>query len=271
MKIIIHILFLFFVPVITSCNNNGNKADIPNSNSAKQLSIEELKEAVNKYPDSLSLRNTLIDAYLKRSDIKNALAEQTEYVRRDSLNPEPISQLAALQLASGDTLSAISNLRKSIALAPDRADDKVELGFVYANKKDRTAILIADDILNTFIDPTVKTQARYLKGVYYSNVGDKTKALQLFDSCIIYDYTFLDAHIEKGIILYDLKKYDQSIKSFEKVMSISSTNPEPYYWIGRNYEGLGRKEEAIDYYRKTLGLDENFEDAKKALANLAKK
>ena len=52
MKIIIHILFLFFVPVITSCNNNGNKTDIPNSNSAKQLSIEELKEAVKAFSTS---------------------------------------------------------------------------------------------------------------------------------------------------------------------------------------------------------------------------
>ena len=254
-----------------SCNNSGNKIDATDSTGSKSLSIEELKEAVNRYPDSLSLRNTLIDAYLKESDIKNALTEQTEYVRRDSMNPEPISQLAALQLASGDTLSAISNLRKSIAIAPNRAGDKVELGFVYANRKDRTAILIADDILNTFTNPTVKTNARYLKGIYYSNVGDKTRALQQYDSCIIYDYTFLDAHIEKGIILYDLKKYDQSIKSFEKVMSISSTNPEPYYWIGRNYEALGKKDEAADYYKKTLGLDEHFEDAKKALENLSKK
>ncbi|MBL0270140.1 MAG: hypothetical protein IPP99_16155 [Chitinophagaceae bacterium] len=38
----------------------------------------------------------------------------------------------------------------------------------------------------------------YCKGIYYSNLNDKAKALSAFDEAIKHDYYFLDGYIEKG-------------------------------------------------------------------------
>ena len=101
-----------------------------------------------------------------------------------------------------------------------------------------------------------------------SKEKDYPKAIALFDEAMRRDWRFIEPYIEKGIILYEQKNYDEALKTFQFATNISYTNADCYYWTGRCYEAISKKEEAIDYYYKALTFDKNFKEAREALKRL---
>ena len=55
------------------------------------------------------------------------------------------------------------------------------------------------------------------------------------------------------------------MKTVQKANLVSNSFTDAYYWMGRCYEALGNRELAIDNYKKTLGLDPDYKEAKEAL------
>ena len=104
----------------------------------------------------------------------------------------------------------------------------------------------------------------YYKGLYYSNLGEKAIALRSFNDAIQHDYNFLDAHIEKGIILFEQKKYNEAYQSFNLAMTISPKYADAYYWMGKCQEAIGQRDEAKLNYQRAYGLDKSLVEAKQA-------
>jgi tetratricopeptide (TPR) repeat protein len=118
--------------------------------------------------------------------------------------------------------------------------------------------LIRKDSLKLFAEPY------YVKGLYYSNINNRAKAIQQFDATIKQDHRFLNAYIEKGKILFDQKKTVEALKTFELANRITPSFPDAWYWIGRCQEILGQKDEAKLNYEKAYSLDKTFTEAKEA-------
>jgi tetratricopeptide (TPR) repeat protein len=101
-----------------------------------------------------------------------------------------------------------------------------------------------------------------IKGVYYQNTNRSSEALRFFDQAIVKDYNFLDAHMFKGQLLYNEKRYNEALRAFRLVTSISPTYPDAYYWLGKTGEAMNDPAEAkLNYERaaaleKTLATDE---------------
>jgi tetratricopeptide (TPR) repeat protein len=176
-----------------------------------------------------------------------------DQVSTDSLNPELWKKQYQLFLERKDTLKAMLSLRRYNYLAPEDGDGWVEMAWLLANKKD-PGVLIITDSLALVKDDMIRTKARYIRGLYYSNIQQDDMALREFDSTIVHNYTFIDAYIEKGIILYDRKKFKEALSTFQQAFKIVNNNPELYYWIGKCYEGLGNKTEAADWQKKYEAL-----------------
>ncbi|HRP58228.1 tetratricopeptide repeat protein, partial [Agriterribacter sp.] len=128
-------------------------------------------------------------------------------------------------------------------------------------------ITTTNKVIRIAPDPRIRSEARFIQGLYYSNTNDKAKALASFDECIKNDYTFLDAYVEKGLLLYDSKDYKAALAVFEQTIQVSNTFAEGYYNAGRCEEALG-KEEAKLYYQKALGLDKDLSAAGEGLKRL---
>jgi len=257
--------------LISSCQNNGsdkeNASIKPDSTSSP---IAKLEKSIQAYPDSLLLIAKLSDLQEANGQLDLAFATIEKGLQKDSTTVIFHNRMASLLLAKGDTSGAISGLLKSLSYAPEQTDIHVELGFLYATQKKKNALMVADFLLTQIDQPALQTQARFMKGVYYVNIGDKKNALLNFNECIINDYTFIDAYMEKGILLYNDKKYIEAQKSFEKVLTISNTHTEAYFWTGKCLEAQNKKEEALDYYKKTLGLDDKMKEAAEAVERLTK-
>lgn len=249
-------------------------ADSPNADDEQQQKaadlavVQTLSKQLAAQPDSLGIRYQLMNALARVQDYKAALRQNDTLLLNDSANAPVLFRRGVILLQSGDTAAAESALNNATVVAPMFAEPRLQLAALYAGKSDARALSITDTLIRHAMETNVTSQARFIKGLYYSNINNKEKAIAQFDECIKNDYTFLEAYVEKGLLLYDLKNYAEALAVFEKSIVVSNTFAEGYYQAGRCEQALGNKEQARTYYQKTLGLDKNFTGVEEALKSL---
>lgn len=222
-----------------------------------------LNESLKELPQSTLLRISLARSYNAQNKTEEALKVCDEILQ---MNPEQVDVLklkAGLLEKKQDFAASIRILEKAYSTTPYDIELNYILALKYAEAKNPKVINICDslikmDSLGVHADPY------YYKGIYYSNINDKAKALSLFNDAIKHDYNFLDAHIEKGIILYDQQKYEEAYQSFNLAMTISPKYADSYYWMAKCQEATGNKAEAKLNYQRAYGLDKTLKEAKEA-------
>jgi tetratricopeptide (TPR) repeat protein len=259
-----YIVFFFVVVscIFYSCNNNSETAG---SNSPVPAAEKELRNLIAEYPDSLLLKEKLIQYFRDNSNYGQAIAEADYALKEDSNNERLWYIKATLLSENDDTSQAIRAWEKTIDINPNPAY-LLSLGTLYAFTKNPSALLIADSLMVPGVN--AKNQALFIKGLYYNSIGDKMKAVSFFDTCISLDYTYTLAYREKAICLYDVGKYLDALKVLELALAVKKDYDEAYYWMGRCYEKLGFKKEAVQNYQQALQLSPDYIEAKDALGKL---
>ncbi|MBL7744766.1 MAG: tetratricopeptide repeat protein [Chitinophagaceae bacterium] len=228
-----------------------------------------LNETLKELPESYLLRLSLARAYNGIGKTEDALKTCDDILQKMPDQPEVWILQSELLQKKGDTKSSIVSLEKAYGLAPFNPQLAFDLAYKYAEDKNAKALSLCDaiiqrDSLKLFAEPY------YIKGIYYSNINDKEKAIRLFDETIKRDYNNLNAYIEKGKILVAQKKYTEAFKVFRLANTIKPAFPDAWYWMGVCQEASGQKEEAKLNYEKAYALDKTFTEAKEAAERLAK-
>ena len=165
-----------------------------------------------------------------------------------------------------DTSGAIAAMEKSFSILPVNYSG-LALANLYITRKNPRALEICNILLSKD-SGAIQTEPLYMKGVYYSEMKENEKALEQFEACILRDWKMTDAYIEKGIILFEEKKIEGALKVFKMAATVSNTNADAYYWMGRCYESTGNTEEAAVNYERAYALDRSFAEAKEALKRI---
>ena len=258
-------ILLAIIFIMYSCNNDSDDKQVGQPIPKEQ----QLKNAVAQYPDSLLLIENLIEYYRNNGSYDTAINITDAALKKDSENVELWDIKGTLLFENGDTLKSIKAYETAINIYP-LPEYIISLGTLYAQTKNQKALTMADALL---IADKAKAQreALFIKGLYYSYTSDKQKAINFFDSCISIDYTYMFAYREKAIALYDMDKYEDALEVLNRAITIQNNFDEGYYWRGRCYEKLGKKQDAIENYQMALLYDKNFIEAKDALARLSGK
>lgn len=227
---------------------------------------KEMKEAVAAYPDSLLLRETLIQYYRDNGNFDKAIAATNAAITKDSSNPRLWDIKAILHFENGDTAASIKAYEKAIEIYPD-PQYMMSLGSHYAATRNARALGLAEALLQNK-NAHAEKEALFIKGLYYSYTNDKLKAIVFFDQCINMDYTFMFGYREKAIALYDLGKYNEALNVLTRAVTLQNNFDEGYYWMGKCFEKMQRTAEAIESYNTALRYDPNFIEAKDALAKM---
>lgn len=258
------LLLLVLVASLFSC---GNSDETPTSTATGESSAEnELRNLVKKYPDSVALRSRLVDYFAENGNYENALAETNIMLHNDSNNAQLWDVKARLLFLDGDTLSAVKAYERAIGIYPN-PEYVISLGTLYAQTKNPLALTMADALLQAPL-ANAGLQAQFIKGLYYTYMGDKARAISYFDNCILLDYNFMDAYREKAIALYDEGKYETALKVLDQATTVKKTYDEAWYWKGQCYQRLNRHKEAAESYQAALQLDPDFIEAKDALSKM---
>lgn len=251
--------FIFFFVSCTSKVKEVKHVNDPNS-------IEAIKNAIKEFPDSLILKQNLIEAYRNEGEYDSAIAVADHELAKDSGSAYLWNIKATLYFENNDTLKAINSLQHAIDIYP-LPEYLVALGTVFAEIKNENSLKIADDLIRNNKEKHGK-DAYFIKGLYYNYISQPQKAIMYLDSCLKLDFTYMYAYREKGIALYQEKKYEDAIKVLSRGVTLQNNFDEGYFWMGKCYEKLNQKDEAIQSYQNALLYDKNFIEARKALDRL---
>lgn len=254
---------LYLLIIFASCDS-GKKED--DTKMMLPVRETEMKALVNKYPDSVMLRENLIQYYRENGNYGQALAETNNAINRDSINPRLYDIQAILNYENGDTLNAIRSFEKVISIYP-APEYFISLGTLYAQTKNPKALALADALIQQGKVKT-KKESLFIKGLYYNYINEKEKAIAYFDKAILLNFTFMEAYREKAIALYDLGKYPEALAVLDKAVTLKNNFDEGYYYRGKVLEKLNRADEAIESYQRALMYDPEYVEAKDALARL---
>ena len=246
------------VLLISSCNHSAEKNNQPLPEKEK-----ELRDQVTQFPDSTLTRENLIQYFRENGNYDQALLETDIAIKTDSLNDRFQDIKATLHFENGDTLQAVQCFERAIAINP-KIEYIISLGSLYAEIKNPKALFLADALLSAK-GYRAETQALFIKGLYFSYTEEKQKAISYFNKCLEIDYRNMMAYREKAICFYDLSQYQLALDVMKSAVKIQNTFDEGYYWMGRCYEKLDKRKEAIENYQLALQIDPNYIEAKDAL------
>ena len=263
--------FLFFITVLHSCNGNHeeNKIQTKNINTVEnELSAKEstLIKSINTYPDSLLCKENLIQFYRANNQYDKAIKSVNQFILDDSLNIRFIHIKGVLLMENSDTIEAVKCFEKCLSIYP-LSLDLINLGAIYANQQNIKSISIADKLLNEFKDEAEK-EAYFIKGSYYSNIGNKKMAITYFDSCINHTITFMEAYREKALALAEERKYKEAISTLKKAVTLNNNYPEGYFYLGKIYEKTKDISNAVEAYQTALLYDPSYKEAAEAIKRL---
>ncbi len=256
-------VYVFAIFIFVACRSGYKNVNPPASD---QNTIQSIKAQISRYPDSLMLKENLIEAYRNQGDYDSAISIANEEIKKDSGSAYLWNIKASLYFENGDTMDAISSLKRAIDIYP-LPDYLVALGTVYAEIKNPKSLRIADELLKANKAKSGK-DAFFIKGLYYNYVNEPEKAIPLLDSCLALDFTYMYAYREKAIALYTEKKYEDAIKVLKRAVTIQNNFDEGYYWLGKCYEKLNKKDKAIQSYQNALLYDKDYTEARQALNRL---
>ncbi len=256
-------IILLCIVLLTACNQKKEDAPAEPGIASEE---EKLKSDIKKYPDSLPLVENLAQYYRDGGNYDNALATVNRALLKDSGLARLWDMKAILSFEKGDTLQAIHAFEKAVYIFPEPAYI-ISLGTLYAQTKNPLAIEMADALI-IGKKANAEREAIFIKGLYYSSIGQKQKAIEFFDQALGIDYGFMEAYREKAIALSAQQKYMEALLVLEKAVKLNNSFEEGYYFMGLNFEKLNRLNDAIESYQTALIYAPDFIEAKEALARL---
>lgn len=247
-----------------ACNNNDPKT----VKAAEDISAKEqsMIDAITKYPDSLLLREDLIQYYREAADYDKAISATDAALKKDSLNDRLWDIKGNLYFENEDTINAIKAINRAADINP-LPKYVIPLASMYAQTGDSIALQIADFIVQARMTETPK-ESYFIRGLYYNFTGDKKTAIAYFDKCLNLDYNYMFAYREKAIALYDMGKYNDAIAVLDKAITVQTKFDEGYYWLGRCLEKTNKPKDAIEEYKNALLITPDYIEAKEALKRL---
>jgi tetratricopeptide (TPR) repeat protein len=229
--------------------------------------ISFIHAALQKIPNSIFLQLDLARAYMALNKNNEALTVCNAITAKYPNQVDALMMKSDLLNAQKDTAGSINALEQAYQLAPFDVELNYDLAFAYAQDKNPRVLSLCDSLI---LKDSLGNHAEpyYFKGVYYANIHDEQKALDLFTQAISHDYNFLDAYLDKGRILFRQQKNTAALKVFQLAATISPAYADAYYWMGKCQEALGQKAEAKTNYLRAWGFDKSLTEAKAAADRL---
>lgn len=226
-----------------------------------------LRHATEKVKGSVAL----LIALATRHAEKKQWAESLQIC--DAILKQYPAQLDALILKSealesmGKNKEALATLEAAYTYAPSDIELVYRLAQQWAEAGNSKVIKLTDSLITRDVEGR-HAEPYVLKGIFFYHTKNYSAALDLFNQAITKDYNNLDAHMYKGQVYFDQKKYADAYKAFQLALTITPTYADGYYWLARCQEAVGNKAEAKTNYQRAFELDKELTEAKAAAARL---
>jgi tetratricopeptide (TPR) repeat protein len=265
-------IYLTIITCILACKPNAKSGKENTQPNIPADAIEVMQQALEKYPDSVKLYERLIDTLANRRQFQLAASWCNKLLGRG------VDSNYFYWFVKGDIFrrgqlydSAISSYHTYLKKFPDDEQVLLNLANTYAEAGNINAVDLANKIATRFPNREMRSEAAFIKGVYYNQVQQFSEARKWLDTAIVINYTLSEAYMEKGYSFFDEQKYSDAFKTFKTLSNINSGYADAWYWMAKCDEALGRTQEAISNYEQAYALDHTLVEASNAIDRLRSK
>lgn len=224
-----------------------------------QNSRDALIQATKVGPKDKEAMLKLAKLYLIIRDYRNCYDMVRKILLLDNTIASAYFTRAIGLLEQGDTNRAVNDLMQAVDKKQDYYEAYIQLGDLYAMKKDPMAEAYLKNALN--IRPQSR-EALYMLGMYYQETAHYEKAIQVYQTLSKTDTVFREAPYNIGYIyLVYLKDFKKAIPFFTESLKKDPGFYQAYFNRGYAYELSGDYQKAIEDYQKSLKIKVNYEKA----------
>jgi len=227
-----------------------------------------IRPALGRFPYNQLLRGNLFTSFFGEGRYEDAMRVTDSALAYDSASAGNWYNRAMAEDALRDSAGALRSLERAYRLDSVDATLTYELANRYADAGNPAALAICERIIRQQEQTQKKPDPYTIKGIYYANTGKPAEAIACFDQSIAIEYTFLQAYLEKGTLLFKLHKYADALKVFGLSTTVDNTFADGYYWTGRCQQELGQLKDARLNYQRALAFDKRFTEAREALRKI---
>jgi tetratricopeptide (TPR) repeat protein len=188
--------------------------------------------------------------------LQNALA-------LDANNANALTALGMLQDKAGRSADSVATFRKLAALHPESSAVHVNLGISLGDANDLNGAL-AEFTEAVRLDPN-SALAEYNRGRVLYALHRPHDARESLDAAVKLSPMYVDALLLLGVIEHSSAR---STQLFQRVVELQPDNSEAHFYLGRNRLQEGKKEEAIEQWKKAVELNPENTSALSSLARL---
>jgi tetratricopeptide (TPR) repeat protein len=230
---------------------------------AQAIQSDKRAEALKKYLEAKRLDQA--------GNYAGAVAAYKEGLALDPQSAELRVALGSLHLKNGNIIDAEAQAKDAIKLAPDNADVHKLLARVYLAQTQVGSSLNKDKVRGAIkeleetvrLSPNAKIEigeqevpAYAVIGELYLMLEDQDKALEALKQVSEGDSTADRAHYRLAQLYFDKRKMREAAAAARKAYEIDPKSPAYAGLLAKALLRMGRTQEALDIYRKTIGIKE---------------
>jgi tetratricopeptide (TPR) repeat protein len=232
------------------------------------------KGAVNCYlkstfynPQDEYAFSKLGELYLILQNYEKSFQNLNEALRINKYNPKIYFYKGLNYLEMKDTLNAISSFQTAVTVSPEYFDAHMNLGILYAAKKDKKAISYYQNALKSKAN---SIEALYALGKFYQDIDSFDKAVTEYNKILDQVPDHKSTNYNLGYISFLKGDFNRAIQYFSTAISKQPDYTDAYYGRGLCYKKTGKTDLAEKDFTKTIQLDPKYELAEKELKKLKK-
>lgn len=250
------IFITLIISIIAACNNTSQNQNGNNADAEKEVrSVKEISIEIEKTPTNPELYYRRAGIYYNEKYMDLALADIEQALALKADNPIYLFRKGRILFAMNKTIEASKMYEQAIAINPEFIEARIKLAELYFLVKEHKK---ANDQFNIILAKDNKnTEALFLKGMNYKDMGDTASAVQAFQKTYELDPNSYDAVMQLGI-LYAAAKNKSALDYYIAASRLSPKSPEPPYNAGVFLQQKGEYKKAIQMYQQALKADDGY-------------
>jgi tetratricopeptide (TPR) repeat protein len=208
------------------------------------------------------------EIYLYLQNTEKSFQNLNEALRINKYNPKIYFFKGVNYLEMKDTPNAVSSFQAAVNVSPEYFDAHMNLGILYAAKKDKKAILYYQNALKI---KNNSIEALYAFGKFYQDIDSFDNAIAEYNLILNQIPDHKSTNYNLGYISFLKGDFNRAIQYFSTAISKQPDYTDAFYGRGLCYMKAGKSELAEKDFNKVLQLDSGYDLAEKELRKLKKR
>ena len=252
----------------TNANYYLTEADIFFAANETRNAKDVLEKVVKKFPENTDGLLKLGELYYFVKQYENAFSKINQALKVNENLARGYYLKGSIYKEIGDTAKAVSSLETAIEQDNKSYGAFLDLGLIYAAKKNPLAFEYYDNAIR--INP-LSTEALYAKAKLFQDMNQINDAVLLYHRILKNDSLHVFSMYNLGAIEFGVNKNPQvAINYFTNAINVNPKYAEAYFARGACYQELKDKANALADYSMSLQLKPNYEPAVEGLNSLGK-